>query len=508
MEEQRAIVDNIRGVVAPGAWNAIQGMVTAFARAYVQDLQRGAADEAQRLMQQFQREMVQYAGNNVRQFNSAVVRAVQDGRNAIVEYGGNALDAASESLAELLQERREMQNYDQREMTRAGRENDERQVAQRREAVSSQSARPSTSEAMEVEGIDETGGESFARASSGIGSNAPSKETPVSIPPTITYGLQETHTTVLPWVGWLSVSTESGSAYPQQLPIRMNSIQDFMKLTITDQTSGDPVNQSGGFYTRPINEYSQMAIVQVEGAGPGYDLSTSNYNFPKNLPTNAATERPQWRNYFAQMYEYYTVLGCEWEIIAQSPVKKPGCKMLCGIQYDSYSNASGETGNVMPNAAHLVDVMAFKNIQWHSIGTDEEDKLGTTIMKGHWKPGMVKRNIVNDGDVKTWTKITNGVCEIPNMNEILTLNFFSHPMNHHSNQTAPQIQTLVSSDPDIYRKYISRPCANLQIRLKYIVQFKDLRLMARYPNQVTSGQDIQLNISKTRADAGNPLANW
>ena len=59
--------------------------------------------------------------------------------------------------------------------------------------------------------------------------NAVSKETMVSPYPSLSYGLQETHTTVLPWTGWFSVCNLDKEA-PVQLPIRMNSPIDMVNI--------------------------------------------------------------------------------------------------------------------------------------------------------------------------------------------------------------------------------------------------------------------------------------
>ena len=59
------------------------------------------------------------------------------------------------------------------------------------------------------------------------GNNPQSKETQISTYPSLSYGFQETHTTIIPWTGWLSVIGLTTSN-PQQLQIRMNSICDWI----------------------------------------------------------------------------------------------------------------------------------------------------------------------------------------------------------------------------------------------------------------------------------------
>ena len=78
------------------------------------------------------------------------------------------------------------------------------------------------------------------------------------------------------------------------------------------------------------------------------------------------------------------------------------------------------------------------------------------IIKGVHRPGQVKRNIVNDGDVKTWTKtIANtGLTEAPTLTEQLVIMGWQHPLMSFSNNATQ--------------------CINVQVKIKQIVQFDDL----------------------------------
>ena len=54
---------------------------------------------------------------------------------------------------------------------------------------------------------DEGGDEPMALARIGNGGmNSVSKETPISSYPNLSYGLPETHTTIIPWTGWITSS--------------------------------------------------------------------------------------------------------------------------------------------------------------------------------------------------------------------------------------------------------------------------------------------------------------
>lgn len=240
-------------------------------------------------------------------------------------------------------------------------------------------------------------------------------------------------------------------------------------------------------------------------------------------------ERPAWRDFWKELYEYYTVLGCEYEIICYNPLQLQAIRLnnipsktinsvsypavqvvqgagyyntdcVCAVQYDTYSSTEGATGNVMP-LTYYEEVRAYKNIKWYPIPGGQK-----TVIKGVYKPGDAKRNIANDGDVKTWTKTSTGAPTT--LQEILTLNFWTDPFfnarrvdSYYTNSNEPHNGTdpnTASAMPGV---------VEMEIKLKYIVQFKDLRQQARYPNTITTDTDrtIVLNESNTNA---NGLQRW
>lgn len=309
-----------------------------------------------------------------------------------------------------------------------------------------------------------------AAARSGGGGGGPSsvsKETPISNYPSLNYGLQETHTTILPYVTWCTLALDKSATTPIQLKVRMNSIYDMLDIAIVAPPNDDSIFTGPGFTSKKVGFNGKSPI-----NGNAYPVVPST--------GTTATERPQWRDYWAQIYQYYTVLGCEYEIIHVNPIGNhdtinttPGNRVyggdiICAEQVDTYSDTAAATGNVMPLTI-LQEVMNFKNIKWHRI---ESNGVGnnfgnTMIVKGKYTPGSEKRNIVNDGDVKTWTAVGSQ----PNLKEFLTLNYWPHPMS---------AGTAFG--------------ANMQIRLKYIVQFKDLVAQARYPNSLNTTGNVQQDI--------------
>ena len=204
--------------------------------------------------------------------------------------------------------------------------------------------------------------------------------------------------------------------------------------------------------------------------------------YPETI--GVATEKPAWRDYWASMYDYYTVLGCEYEIKVCNPALDSYCDIVCGVQVDTYSAPATSTGNVMPLTRYS-EALAYKNIKWYTSNNNsvyDVDRSNFTVIRGRYKPGDAKRNIVNDGDVKTWTATGT---TLPTLTETLTANFWNNP----------------------WRPNVSNTGLNVEVNLKYIVQYKDLKQQARYPNTVTTAQDITIVLDETKTN-NNGLQNW
>jgi hypothetical protein len=310
-------------------------------------------------------------------------------------------------------------------------------------------------------------GEPEAQRSAQGGPNSVSKETPISPYPTLSYGLQETHTTILPWTGWLTVACNSSTQVPIQLKLRMNTPYDMVDTQIQTSPSAGAAFTAPGFYGYP----SQAGGLRAASGGE--------YPEQFNAGTSAG-ERPAWRDFWGAIYDYYTVLGCEYKIVIENPNTGAGSAIMVYENIDTYSDTATSTGNTMP-ISNQADMLAYKNVKEHRVAPNDSRQNNITIISGQYRPGQAKRNIINDGDVKTWTKTT---ATLPNLKETLTLNFVRHPMAY---------GTLFN--------------ANIQISLKYIVQFKDLKIQARYPNRATTEQDIVLIMGDDNADS-NGLQAW
>lgn len=299
------------------------------------------------------------------------------------------------------------------------------------------------------------------------GVNPQSKETPISNYPSLTYGLQETHTTILPWTGWITAAKMDTGA-PIQLRVRLNAPIDMIDATITADPGAGTLFPTKGLYKRPSAE----------------DMKGASVDYPETFVTGATTlERPAWRDYWMALYEYYTVLGCEYKITMINPISTLGSAVIIGTQFDSYTDIAGASGNEMPQT-NLSETLAFKHIEWDIITgfRAELPNHNATVISGKYTPGQIRRNIQNDGDVKTW--IATAGLALPALKDFLTLNFWRAPMAT-SNVNA----------------------VNIQVEVKYIVQFKDLKTQARYPNR-TTGTALTQILSTDPLAAGSALQKW
>ena len=108
-------------------------------------------------------------------------------------------------------------------------------------------------------------------------------ETPITIPPTINYGMPDTWTTKLPFHGTFLVKVNENTA---NFEIRMNSIYDIIRTTLSTYAG---LGSNGYSYQNST----------------GADL----YGAIKN-----SNNQPAWRPFFASRYVYYTVLETDWRL--------------------------------------------------------------------------------------------------------------------------------------------------------------------------------------------------
>lgn len=275
------------------------------------------------------------------------------------------------------------------------------------------------------------------------GGTLAAKETPV-VWHSPTYGFPETHTTIIPTTFYLSANLLGvEKSDKNKVELRLNSPYTPLITTPVTQPTASP----------------RIVGISVDPAPDATTNGASLFAFPTTYTTN---HKCQWLKYWEKIYQSYTVLETQYEITVRSAVTNTQCGVSILWEEDQYGNSS--TGNTMPDAS-LDDMANWRGVKRRVISSLEKydpspNGPSYTTIKGVWKPGMKQTNVKNDGDNKTWSAV--GAVPSPTYVESLHLRFFEHMFNTSAAITG----------------------ANMQIKLKYIVQFKDLNTTFRYPLSV------------------------
>lgn len=282
-------------------------------------------------------------------------------------------------------------------------------------------------------------------------------ETAVSIPPTITYGLQETHTTVLPVIFWCSAVNLTPSS-PLTLGIRLNSIYDIVETgTILNSYTAN----STCFINRKVMDKSYPNDILTA------NMATTLQAYPHTY--TAASAQPWYRQYYEEIYKHYTVLGCEYEIIYFNP-RAGGRHNLVTSTIET--SASNDTSTRLPNDLDLRDMYGMKGVKYYNVQCRDNSSVNPfQFVRGTYKPGQAKRDVSNDGDVKLWTPTKS----TPTYKEILQLSHYANPLSC----------TSTTDTPGVTEHHLQ-----IQVRLKYIVQFKQLQDTVRYPKFLATSTTI------------------
>jgi hypothetical protein len=270
------------------------------------------------------------------------------------------------------------------------------------------------------------------------------QETPITnVPPT--FGLPETHTAILPLTTYFSVAQmDHGDCSATTLKVRMTTPYDPIPTTPLSGTL--PYSPTKGIYVHPL----------TYGNNPTYVAGSF---FPK---TWTGGEIPAWRDYYGNIYDVYTVLGCHWRATIRSAGSANGADITVATAFESYGASS--TGNEIPANATLDETYAWKGFKYSNLANydnDQADRKDVIVISGSYKPGQSRTNVKNDEDVKTWTAIGS----LPSLTEQLKIFFWRSP--------------LANSNTSHYG-------CNVMLEVKYIVQFKDLKTQGRYPKSGTT----------------------
>ena len=260
-----------------------------------------------------------------------------------------------------------------------------------------------------------------------------SQETPIT-PQQPHYGLPDTQTVILPYTQYLSVIPGLLNNYTMtDFSLRMTSVTDILPEALV-------LPVASAVFARGL--YNKVAPT-----GAGGNWQSTLVDFPATTTAGAPNaERPAWRTFWQKLYQFYTVLGCEYELTFVNSRSTIDATAVIAYGFDTYSTTA--SGNVFPVGKTMYEMENWKGLRWKSVQGDGDFSQdgNTTTIKGYYKPGQAHRNVNNDEDVKTWTAVGSN----PSLAE--TLRIF--------------IGRGAFSDVDALP-------INVRCKLRYIVQYKD-----------------------------------
>lgn len=309
------------------------------------------------------------------------------------------------------------------------------------------------------------------------------------------YHLPNTHTCILPTTfygsGVLSTNYDA-----LDLVLRMNDY----KMPLTTKLAARPANTGGGnvgalfskglynkkiprFYDHSSNIASANPVTQTTPFSLSNAYESPNamrwtkaiYSFPMDL---AADQQPTCKmaKWFENQYDYYTVIGCEYEIIIENTrdVTPLNADIVIGETLDTYSlDATKTQNNRTALNQQLYDCMYWKNFSTEAYlhGTYYDNQPKYKIIKGTHKIGDGTKMVENDGDAQRWTRTTRTIEADNKLIEEKHWMFWPHPFSTNHEQLA-----LTCTDAGTAALEASTKTSfNFQVNLKYIVQFKDLK---------------------------------
>jgi hypothetical protein len=202
--------------------------------------------------------------------------------------------------------------------------------------------------------------------------------------------------------------------------------------------------------------------------------------------TSGTVETPKWRGFFADKYQYYTVLGCDYKIKfrvrPQSGGAFPGPTLpncndfavymyKCGLQRPPTNVGTA----VIPHGWKILHTgVDYQRLPGPKFSSDmgstpggvvitefDGNTQGWTTFSGHVGIGDIKHEVTEDELQQTWHKMS----EVPPTPELLVFHIQKDEFN--TGETDPYVLDYV-------------------IECTYLTQFKDIKAQYQYPTQETA----------------------
>ena len=255
---------------------------------------------------------------------------------------------------------------------------------------------PSQSDLQSEETMEPTGEIQQRSMSSSTTGQSGSTETAITQANPV-YGYQNTYTAKMRASVWC-LAVKPSYAQPVAIELKLNTPKNiFRPQTYVVSTAGGTAN--GG----TVHNHNKADTVNFG------TMDATLIPFPATLPATPVVTANMWKIH-SEQYQYYTVLKCYYKISMQniSTASHQGVTLLYG--YDTYG-ASNTNGTKYPRNITYWQARSWENlreIRIPSRSNPEMSSNGIVILEGTYVPGQAKRGVMNDGDVKRWTKRADG----------------------------------------------------------------------------------------------------
>lgn len=209
------------------------------------------------------------------------------------------------------------------------------------------------------------------------------------------------------------------------------------------------------------------------------------------LEGEAAQRKARWFDYYAGMYNYYHVIGCQYNVFIENYQGEPlwvyqmfyndtqpnvaatneDMQLWPGVRYKYLdrrflaitSNGQMETNEHVDNEEFMETGTNPTGLNFETTNMVSNDGNSKLVFSGEYKPGQFRRDIHLDSEVENWTAVSTN----PSLPEKLLIRL-KHPSEHVTSNSAGFGQEM---------KY------KIQVKLNYLVEFKELSQHLKFPVQ-------------------------
>lgn len=163
------------------------------------------------------------------------------------------------------------------------------------------------------------------------------------------------------------------------------------------------------------------------GAAAFYSATSKNVAGGINqVPFFAGSSLPAGYEEGKKMYSHFSVISVDWKLTMANTYTantlEPANQVMVFWGYECVGAVSGHD-MVYPNDMTLIDAIRHPELKAKLCKNQCIMHDGFTTIEDTWYPNKVRRDVQNDEDVKTWTKVSTN----PSMVETLKLMFYKPP---------------------------------------------------------------------------------